>query len=69
MSEQATVEKKTEVKRPVSRKEMTRWQWTWKEMKRNYIAYIMIFPFFLIFSVFTIGPVVLSLFFSLTDFS
>ena len=31
--------------KPVSRKDMTKWQWTWKEMKRNKTAYFMIAPF------------------------
>ncbi|MBQ0010781.1 MAG: sugar ABC transporter permease [Ruminococcus sp.] len=48
---------------------MTMFQWTIKEMKRNYIAYIMCFPFFFIFTLFTVGPVVLSLFYSFTIFN
>ena len=40
-------------KRAVSRKDMTRAQWTWKEMKRNKVAYLMIAPFMLLFIVFT----------------
>ena len=56
-------------KRPVSRKDMTRAQWTWKEMKRNKVAYIMVAPFMILFFVFTIFPVVLSMFLSLTDFN
>ena len=39
MSEKA-VETKQKAKKPVARKEMTMWQWTWKEMKRNYVAYL-----------------------------
>ncbi len=55
--------------KPTARKDMTMLQWTWKEMKRNYIAYIMCFPFFAIFTLFTVGPVLLSMFFSLTIFN
>ncbi len=55
--------------RPVSRKEMTRWQWTWKEMKRNKVAYLMVGPFMVLFFIFTILPVILSVIFSLTDFN
>ena len=56
-------------KRAVSRKDMTRWQWTWKEMKNNKVAYLMVLPFMLIFTLFTIVPVVLSVVFSFTDFN
>ena len=56
-------------KRAVSRKDMTRWQWTWKEMKNNKVAYLMVLPFMLIFTLFTIVPVVLSIVFSFTDFN
>ena len=56
-------------KRAVSRKDMTRWQWTWKEMKNNKAAYLMCLPFMLIFTLFTVIPVVLSIVFSFTDFN
>ncbi len=56
-------------KKAVSRKDMTRWQWTWKEMKNNKVAYLMVLPFMLIFTLFTIVPVVLSIVFSFTDFN
>ena len=55
--------------RPVSRKEMTRRQWVWKEMKRNKVAYLMVGPFMVLFFIFTILPVALSALFSLTDFN
>ena len=58
-----------EKKRLVSRKDMTMAQWTWKEMKRNKVAYIMCAPFFLLFFVFTVLPVALSIFFSFTEFN
>ena len=60
---------KTAEKRAVSRKDMTMAQWTWKEMKRNWVAYAMVAPFMLIFTLFTIAPVVLSIVFSFTDFN
>ncbi len=56
-------------KRPVSRQEMTRRQWIWKEMKRNKVAYLMVGPFMVLFFIFTILPVALSMLFSLTDFN
>lgn len=59
----------TNTKRPVSRKDMTMAQWTWKEMKRNKVAYLMCAPFFLLFLVFTVLPVMLSIFFSFTEFN
>ncbi|MBE6654971.1 MAG: sugar ABC transporter permease [Ruminococcaceae bacterium] len=48
---------------------MSKVQWVLKEMKRNYIAYIMCAPFFLIFFTFTILPVILSLYYSFTIFN
>ena len=58
-----------QTKNAVSRKDMTKLQWTWKEMKRNYIAYVMVAPFMILFTLFTVVPVVLSIFFSFTDFN
>ena len=58
-----------ETKKAVSRKDMTWAQWTWKEMKRNWVAYVMVAPFMILFTLFTVAPVVLSMFFSFTDFN
>ena len=58
-----------DAKKPAARKDMTKAQWIWKEMKRNYVAYIMCAPFFLIFFTFTILPVILSIFYSFTIFN
>ncbi|MBR6681313.1 MAG: sugar ABC transporter permease [Clostridia bacterium] len=60
---------KTATKKAVARKDMTKWQWTWKEMKRNKVAYLMILPYMLVFTCFTVLPVVLSIFISFTDFN
>lgn len=60
---------KTAVKRPTAKKDMTMAQWTWKEMKKNKTAYLMIAPFMLLFFLFTIWPVVLSIVLSFTDFN
>ncbi len=60
---------KTAEKRAVSRKDMTRAQWTWKEMKRHKAGYFMAAPFMIIFSLFTIIPVLLSIIISFTDFN
>ena len=61
--------KKTAEKQAVARKDMTMRQWIWKEMKRNWIAYVMVAPYMLIFTVFTILPVVLSAVISFTNFN
>ncbi len=55
--------------KPTSRKDMTKFQWTLKEMARNKVAYIMIAPFVLIFTLFTVFPVVLSIILSFTEFN
>ncbi len=53
----------------VSRKDMTRAQWTWKEMKNNKTAYLMVAPFMILFLIFTVVPVVLSVLLSFTSFN
>lgn len=55
--------------KPTSRKDMTKFQWTLKEMARNKTAYIMIAPFVLIFTLFTVFPVLLSIILSFTEFN
>jgi len=70
MPENTAAAKKPEnAKKPVARKDMTRFQWTLKEMKRNYVAYIMIAPFMIIFTLFTVVPVLLSFVLSFTTFN
>ena len=56
-------------KKAVIRSDMTRAQWTWKEMKRNKVAYLMVAPYMLIFTLFTVVPVLLSIVISFTDFN
>ncbi len=58
-----------EKKKATSRKEMTKMQWTLKEMKRNKAAYFMIAPFVILFFIFTILPVIVSIVLSFTDFN
>ena len=68
--EEAPKKKAKKVKKKVTaRKDMTRAQWTWHEIKRNKIAYVMIAPFFFIFLLFTVFPVGLSLVLSFTNFN
>ena len=58
-----------EISRPVKRSEVSKIRWTWEEMKNNKTAYFMLAPFFLLFIIFTILPVVLSMLLSFTDFN
>ena len=53
MSQSAAV--KTDVK-PVSRKDMTKLQWTWREMKKYKAGYFMVAPFFILFFIFKVVP-------------
>lgn len=61
--------KQTAEYKAVARKDMTYRQWVLKEMKRNWIAYVLIAPYVIIFTLFTIVPVVLSFVISFTDFN
>ena len=54
---------------PVKRSEVSKFRWTWEEMKNNKTAYFMVAPFLLLFIIFTVLPVFLSIFLSLTDFN
>ena len=56
-------------KKAVVRSDMTRAQWTWNEMKKNKVAYLMVAPYMLIFTLFTVVPVLLSIVISFTDFN
>ena len=60
---------KTAEYKAVARKDLTYRQWIWKEMKRNWVAYLMILPYVLVFTLFTIVPVLLSFVISFTDFN
>ena len=53
----------------VARKDMTSGQWIRKEMKRNWFAYVMIAPYVIVFTLFTVLPVLLSILISFTDFN
>ena len=54
---------------PVKRTEVSKLRWTWEEMKNNKTAYFMVAPFLLLFIIFTVLPVFLSIILSLTDFN
>ncbi len=53
----------------VLRRDMTKAQWTWHQMKQYKVAYLMVAPFMLIFFIFTVIPVVASLALSFTSFN
>ena len=61
--------KKTDELNAVSRKDITYREWIWKEMKKNKVAYVMVAPYMILFTIFTVLPVVLSAFISFTDFN
>ena len=63
----STTNSKTD--RPIKRSEVSKLRWTWQEMKNNKTAYFMVAPFLLLFIIFTVLPVVLSILLSLTDFN
>lgn len=48
---------------------VTKRGYTWKEMKKNKVAYLLIAPFFIIFFTFTVLPVLLALVLSFTTFN
>ena len=58
-----------EINRPIKRTEASKLRWAWEEMKRSKTAYFMLAPFLLLFIIFTVLPVFLSMFLSLTDFN
>ncbi|MBO5294989.1 MAG: sugar ABC transporter permease [Clostridia bacterium] len=60
---------KTAEYKAVARKDLTYGQWVRKEMKRNWVAYLLIAPYVLIFTLFTVVPVLLSVLISFTDFN
>ena len=68
LEENSVVNGKPAKKKAIARKDMTKAQWTWHEIKRNKIAYLMIAPFMFIFLCFVAFPVVLSLVLSFTKF-
>ncbi len=51
MTEQVAVkgQQPAEEKKEKTKKEMTRFQWTWHEMKRQKVGYYMVIPFLIMF--------------------
>ena len=60
---------RTAKKKAVARNDISKFSWTIKEMKRNWAAYLMVAPYMLIFTCFTVIPVLLSIVISFTDFN
>lgn len=60
---------KAKQKAVVRRQDISYWDYTWREMKRNWIAYVMILPYVVIFALFTLCPVILSFVVGFTDFN
>ncbi|MBE6649119.1 MAG: sugar ABC transporter permease [Ruminococcaceae bacterium] len=53
----------------VVRKDISKFAWTLSEIKNNWVAYVMIAPFFFLFFLFTVIPVVFSFVLSFTTFN
>ena len=53
----------------IIRSDISRFRWTLLEMKKNWVGYLMVMPFFLLFFIFTVVPVVLSIMLSFTTFN
>ncbi len=68
MPENTAVKEKAP-KQQKTRKEMTKMEWTLHEMNRTKVGYFMVIPFLLMFLVFTVVPVVLSILLSFTNFN
>lgn len=62
-------EKPKKQKQPVAKKDMTKWQYTRAEMKRTRVGYLMVAPFMIMFFIFTVVPVVLSILLGFTNFN
>ena len=58
MTEQVAVkgQQPAEEKKEKTKKEMTRFQWIWHEMKRQKVGYYMVIPFLIMFICFTVIP-------------
>ena len=50
-------------------RELTMFQWKLKEIRQNWVAYLMVAPYMILFTLFTVVPVLLSVFIGFTDFN
>lgn len=56
-------------KQPKLRRDMTKGQYIRSEMKRTWVGYVMVLPFLVMFFIFTVVPVLLSILLSFTSFN
>ena len=66
MSEKAVTKQQSA---PKLRKDMTKFEWTLREMKVNKVGYLLVAPYYIVFLLFTVIPVLVSLFLSFTQFN
>ena len=59
----------TKAKKQAASRELTKTQWKLKEIRQNWVAYLMVAPYMILFTLFTVVPVVLSIVISFTDFN
>ena len=71
MSDNVAVAQDTQAMEPDngSKKTISRWEYTRREMKRKWVGYVMVGPFLLMFAAFTIFPVLVSILLSFTHFN
>ena len=50
-------------------RELTMFEWKLREIRQNWVAYCMIAPYMILFTLFTVVPVLLSVFIGFTDFN
>ena len=59
----------TKASKQAASRELTKTQWKLKEIRQNWVAYLMIAPYMILFTLFTVVPVLLSVFIGFTDFN
>ena len=59
----------TKASKQAASRELTKAQWKLKEIRQNWVGYVMVAPYMLLFTLFTVVPVVLSIVISFTDFN
>ena len=52
-----------------SSRELSMFEWKLREIRQNWVAYLMIAPYMILFTLFTVVPVLLSVFIGFTDFN
>ena len=59
----------TKASKQAASRELTKTQWKLKEIRQNWVAYLMVAPYMILFTLFPVVPVVLSIVISFTDFN